>query len=153
MLFLIRRLAFLLRWSFKYLLVGYLLILLVSHLAGIVIGAYERSIQPVCSIPWISGKLPFCPFSGRDIPPQVDVTKASETQKHLDIVMNSAGRGLGISMKMMASEYAVRDLAIRVEYSGLKCKEELGKELDTCVRRASKMSEYVSTALPSTLTD
>jgi hypothetical protein len=41
--------------------------------------------------------------------------------------MNSTGKGRGLARDMLGKEYAVRDLAIRVNYSKLKGKDELGK--------------------------
>jgi hypothetical protein len=96
-------------------------------------------VQPVCSIPWVGQRLPWC--SNASSSQTVDFTKLYSSQHDLEGVMGTTGRGLGLGMDMIRKEHAVRGLTVRVKHSGLACKDELGRELDSLVFLNTRTSE------------
>lgn len=79
-----------------------------------------------------------------------NATKVSSIQQRLESIMKSAGKGHGLARDILAKEYAARDLAIRVKYSKLRGKGELGKKLDSLIDLTTTASGCVMNAMIST---
>jgi hypothetical protein len=123
----------------KWLLLAYLIWILSTWVMRTIYTTIVNEIQPVCSTPWLGPKLPWC-----YVPSSTAIANAIElptSHQQLEEIVTSTGKGLGLAMNMMSNEYAVRHLNVRVKYSELKHKDELGEELDTLISLNVEASE------------
>ena len=98
--------------------------------------------EPLCSTPWLRQKLPWCyvPSSSTSL----EVAKLPiSCHRELEEAVMSTGKGLGLAMDILDSEFAIRDLNIRVQHSALKCREDLSVELNKLISLTMQTSEYV----------
>jgi hypothetical protein len=119
-------------WKWLFLL--YLVWLLFVYIWTGFFGYLSSSLKPMCSIPILGSKLPFCVLFDDSFGPSVDVAKVADSQKELSVVMGHVGRSFQLATGMVGHEFVIRDLKIRVASSGLPRARELAKELETLSR-------------------
>jgi hypothetical protein len=116
----------------KWVLLGYIIWLSVSHLAVFLYKtAVSSALTTLCPIPIIGSAIPVCE-APKDRP--IDASKVAASQEELSIVMDKVGHGFDLGRDMVGHEFAVRDLRIRVAASNLPRRQELTRELESLIR-------------------
>jgi hypothetical protein len=96
-------------------------------------------IQPICATPWLGQRLPWC--TSAPPPKGVSLATFSETQEQLEGLVNSMTHGVALRMDIVSSEFAVRALNVRVQYSALKRKDDLSLAMDALADGMEKIVE------------
>ncbi|KAI9671113.1 MAG: hypothetical protein M1831_005199 [Alyxoria varia] len=128
----------------KWILLAYLMWLAISYPTVIIYRSIKTTIAPLCDIPIIGPRIPLCslPFELQDRP--VDGSKMAKSQDELVVVGDQAGQNFDLARDMVGSEFAVRDLHIRVMASNLSRKKELARELESLIRYTKQTAKGLS---------
>ena len=118
----------------KWILLAYLLWLAVTYLFAFLYRFATDALAPICSIPIVGSRIPFCALPSEPKDRDLDISKVATSQDGLGVVMDRVGQNFDLAREMVGHEFAVRDLRIRVAASNLARKKELTQELESLIR-------------------
>ena len=128
------------KWS-QWVVVPYILWLGLTYLYSHLYSSVTTTLAPVCAIPLIGPRIPFCTSSIQPIDRSIDVTKMATSQEALTDVIDSLGQGLDLARDMNHHEYVIRDLKIAVANSKLPRKKEITQELGLLIQYAQEYAK------------
>ena len=117
----------------KWILLIYIAWMIITHLMAYVRSATAK-LAPMCSIPIVGSRLPFCTIPNKTDGRVVDVSRVATSQEELTVVMDQVGVNFDLARNMVDHQFAVRDLRIRVAASEFSRRNELTDELDSLSR-------------------
>ena len=125
----------------KWGLFAYLVCLGISYLLAYLYHFAADTLSPVCAIPVIGSQIPFCtgPLEFKD--GSVDASKVATSQEELTVVMDRVGQNFDLARDIVAHEFTLRDLRIRVVASNLARKHEIAQELDSLIRLTKRTAK------------
>lgn len=120
-------------WS-RWIFIPYLLWLGLTYLYSQLFSSVTTTLAPVCSLPLIGPRIPFCTSSLEPYDRSIDVSKFATSQEALTDVIDSLGQGLDLARDMNHNGYVIRDLKIVVANSKLPHKKEITRELGKLIQ-------------------
>lgn len=118
----------------KWVLFGYLVCLGISYLLDYLYRFAADSLAPACSLPVLGPLIPFCIGPSELKDGWIDATKVVTSQEELTVVMDRVGQNFDLAKDIVAHEFTLRDLRIRVAASNLARSKEIAQELDSLIR-------------------
>ncbi|KAL2262268.1 hypothetical protein VTK26DRAFT_1950 [Humicola hyalothermophila] len=91
----------------------------------------EALAATVCAIPIIGSRFELCHATGSSPPPKpFNVEKVATAQNALVVAVSRVGRNHRLSWQMLHHQFALREMLIRVGFSGLKQKRDLEHSME-----------------------
>ncbi|KAF2238265.1 hypothetical protein EV356DRAFT_507360 [Viridothelium virens] len=128
----------------KWVLFIYLLALCISWLFALLRHYTVATLSPICSIPIIGSRIPFCTWSLEFHDGSNDASKVATSQEELTIVMDRAGQNFEFARDMVGHEFTLRDLRIRVAASDLARGKEIAQELASLAQLTKRTAKNLS---------
>lgn len=128
----------------KRLLLFYGLWLIISHLAAQFVSDITTKMAPMCSVPIIGPRIPFCTWSLEPNDRSFDVSQVATSQEVFTVVMDQVGQNFDLARGMTGNQFTLQHLRIRVDASNLPRKKELAQELAHLIRLTKQTAKWVA---------